>query len=159
ALSFAQLERYLPDVQAALEAAAAAGRHDWCAQLALSLAVFFDRRGLQREARPVVERGLAAVEQLPEEALAVHAAPLREETGLHLAQVGWAEAEAGARRALELFERVQDAAGMAECRNMLGLAAKNRGDYSLAREHFPGALAAYRELGDAIGAAVVLNNL
>ncbi|NOX44758.1 MAG: tetratricopeptide repeat protein, partial [Caldiserica bacterium] len=118
---------------------------------------FLHALGASREARPLVEEGLALARGLGD----------ARETAFALASLGelvsflgdHPVAEGLLREALGLYRELGDRAGIAAALNALGTVAWRQGRYEDAKALYQEGLALERELGDRRGMALSLNNL
>lgn len=168
AIALLEISAESDNLSAALEWAQRQAQHDLQAELALALGTLRQRCGFSQEAVAPIEAGLQAART----ALAMTASPavrrerkqqlallLCERAGLHL---DYQESEAAREKTLEaLAFHQQDGndQGAAHAQNLLGQATLQKRAYAEARGHFAGALKHYESVGNALGMAVMQNNL
>ncbi|MGA4843583.1 AfsR/SARP family transcriptional regulator [Streptomyces sp. G45] len=147
----------LPALLALVESADTGGflTHAW--QLALTLELFADRRGLRDEQISLQRAGLAAAERLGDPLGRAH---LHRTLGFALHRTGAdAEARSHLDRALRLFTALDHRDGQARTLRSLAFLANSRARYEEALEHYARALAHYRTTANARGQANVLNEI
>lgn len=131
-----------------------------CARLAVVLHQMLYHRGLWSEARRVLQSGLAALSEVASDAasqklratLDYHVASLAHDTG------DVAQAQTGAEASLALRCKLNDAPGIADSLNLLGLLAMDAQMFDAAREMFEESLL-LRGPNDHAGRARVQHNL
>jgi predicted ATPase/class 3 adenylate cyclase/Tfp pilus assembly protein PilF len=164
AQAIAEMESSFDNVRSAMDWSERHARWTPCARLALALGSFLQCRGFGHEALRRLQTGLAALERdrdelAPEEYSRLKAAILREESSIHLDHFDWTAARQTAVAAQQLFEAAEDARGMAQATNLLGLCDKAETHYASARTYFEIALSGFQKCNDRIGVALALNNL
>jgi tetratricopeptide (TPR) repeat protein/transcriptional regulator with XRE-family HTH domain len=153
----AWLETDRPNLHAAADHAAAAGRHLHAVQIPAAMSGFLLAHGHMDQHEALHRTALAAARQ--EDDLAGQATALVELgllawlTGDHPAAVS------SAARALALYRDIGDMPGQANALNQLGVAQKLSGDYHAAAASHQQSLALARTIGDRLAEADALNNL
>jgi len=149
---FAQLDREYENLRAALSfllerARAQTGQQqdERALRLCVALSRFWYNRGKLREGRSFLEHALSGRSDVatPLRAKALHAAG-----ELAWTQEDFEQAEVLGGESLALFRELGNTGGIADCLNLVGSAARERGQYSLGRSRLEEAAALYSELGD-----------
>jgi predicted ATPase len=159
AMAIQQFEAEFDNVRTAMDWARKADHHALCAEIALALGCFLQRRGFQREALGRIEIGLNAAQQAQAEQTELYGKLARECASLQIDRFEWAEARRWADEALALFEQLGDPRGTADTNNLLGLAAHGAGEFTEARNRFSSALEQFQQLGHKVGIADAHNNI
>jgi DNA-binding SARP family transcriptional activator/tetratricopeptide (TPR) repeat protein len=155
ALDWCEAER--ANLTAVIGYAAAQGWHTHTWHLASALWRFFVLRGYSDDALTTLGLALAAADRLDEPWLQAEALS---SLGLAYQRLGrYVEAVDHQRRALALYQQVEDRAGEAAACNSLGLVYHLLGRYAEALDHQGRALALYRAAGDARGQGRALTSL
>ncbi len=130
------------------------------AELSLALGKLWRKQqGLLQEAIRTIQTSVEAVRQLPTPPEALLVALLTERAGLCLDMGEDAEAQRIAEEAMTLAQRANDVNSLAKVENLLGQVSMNTGDFPAARLHFAQAQTLFVQAGEALGAAIVPNNL
>ncbi len=147
AAALREMEAGTDNVRAAMDWAWQQQEYLLCVRLALALGTWLQRRGLQQEAIARFTTGLEAVNRLPGERRSLAAELLRERAGVHLDMHEWEAARAAANESLAVFERIGDARGVAQGRNLLALVALGEKDFSGARALYVAARPGFEACG------------
>jgi predicted ATPase/class 3 adenylate cyclase len=153
------LEAEFENIRTAMDWAQQNSQPRLCAEIALALGIFLQRRGFQREALRRIEIGLDAAKQAHAEQTRLYGELLRECASLQIDRFEWAEVRRWASEALILFQQLGDEGGQADASNLLGLAARREKNFAEARRYFALALAQYSRLVDKVGVAMIRSNL
>jgi tetratricopeptide (TPR) repeat protein len=164
AQAIAEMESSFDNVRSAMDWCERHARWTQCARLSLALGTFLQCRGFGHEAVRRLQTGLEAIERDRDEIdppayFRLKAALLREKASVHLDHFAWVEARTEALASRALFEAGDDARGVAQATNLLGLCAKAEADFAVARSNFEEALAMFQGTEDTLGVALALNNL
>jgi predicted ATPase/class 3 adenylate cyclase len=154
-----RFEAGLENVRSAMDGSQQSGQPGLCAEIALRLGIYLQRRGFQREALHRIQVGMEVAGQAGAGAAPLYSQLLRECAGLHIDRFEWTAARQRAGEALELFEQSRDEVGQADAHNLMGLAAHGEQGFGEARRCFARALALFERQGDRVGIARAHNNL
>jgi predicted ATPase/tRNA A-37 threonylcarbamoyl transferase component Bud32 len=124
-------------------------------RLAGALGRFWKVRGYFSEGRDWLARAIASDSE-PTDSMAK---ALTAAADLALLPGDYTSAQELLTRGLEIWRRLHNDAGIAECLNMLGVVADLRGDYGMAQALYEDAFTIRRALGDKWGIAASLSNL
>jgi tetratricopeptide (TPR) repeat protein len=153
----AWLETGRPNLHAASDHAAAAGRHLHAVQIPAAMSGFLVAHGHLDQHGALQQTSLAAARQADDRAgqagALVELGLLAWLTGDHPAAV------TSVARALALYRDIGDLPGQANALNQLGIAQKLSGDYQAAAASHQQALALARTISDRLAEAEALNNL
>ncbi|TFG06502.1 tetratricopeptide repeat protein, partial [Candidatus Thorarchaeota archaeon] len=115
------------------------------------------QRGKYEEARDILKKAQELGEKRGYVSLSARAQRL---TGNTLIDQGFGQlAERAYRTALEMFESVDDARGIARAYNNLGIISVDKGNFVDALRYYEQSLNMHRELGDEVGTGMCLNNI
>lgn len=115
------------------------------------------QRGKYDEARDILKRAQELGEKQGYVSLSARAQRL---TGNTLIDQGFGQlAERAYSAALEMFESVDDARGIARCYNNLGIVSVDKGNFIDALRYYEQSLDMHRKLGDEVGTGMCLNNI
>jgi len=140
---------------ATIEHAGTAGSDHHAAQLPWTLATYFDRRGHWYDWALVQEVAVAASERLPDQRVHAQALRLLENAYSNLRR--YDDAHHALRRALAIFERLDDEGGRAHVHFDIALLYDREGHPADALDHARRPLGCYRAVGNRLGEAVALN--
>jgi predicted ATPase/DNA-binding SARP family transcriptional activator len=158
AAAFVRLKREHDDVRAALQFALDTGRVECGLRVAGALERFWLSHGHPSEGRAWLNQLLARRSD-PPASLAVCARALSVAGWLAYRQNDYDQAAACFQDCLNLWQRLEDQAGVALALNKLGDVAADRQEYGRATELYEASLRLRRELGDSRGVASVLISL
>jgi len=132
-----------------------AEQHSSRVQLALAYAGVRYRQGRYREMLRWANKAADDARESGDQAALGHAYLLLE---LGYASTGTIEGRSFARRAVEIFEGLDDYVGLSRSLNNLGIGAWRSGDWSDSLDLFDRSRRAYERAGDVVGAAMAANN-
>jgi predicted ATPase/class 3 adenylate cyclase/Tfp pilus assembly protein PilF len=153
------MELNLPNLRAAMDTAAAAGRDDVAAKIALATCPFLGRRGYWSER---LSRGLAGLQSARKAFGETHIviARLMKEIAVPYQERGeFEESRKWYNQSLQMCEAVGEKKVAGLIFNNLSMISKAQGDLAAARELGRKSLDVMRELSDDRGSALSLNNL
>ena len=154
-----RLETEHNNLRAALSEALRGPLAEPALRLASALGRFWETRGYLSEGRDWLLRALARADGEVAAAALPRARACYEVGRLALRQGDTPTARTYLTRALALFQHEEQAEGLGQTLNTLGLVAMNSGDYAQARSYLEQALAVHRQADNTREIAVALNNL
>lgn len=143
----------------ALETGTRIGDTERTGQVAWTLGMMLHYEGFYNDAVRAIDAGIKAFEDSQEDVPSVLASLMYERAGLHQDLGESADALLLATKALEQFKGANDLAGTARAENLIGQVAMGDQDFGGAAMNFEQSLSKFREIGDQLGIAVVLNNM
>jgi tetratricopeptide (TPR) repeat protein len=156
-----RLETEQPNLRAVLAWAVEAGDAEAGLRLAGHLFPYWARRSRLSEGRAWLDQLLGLADRGGETCVSRSARAAASRQAGHLAnwQADQERAELLAGESLRLYRELDDANGAAQALGVLGLVARDRGEYAVAADLHARSLALFRQTGDAAGGARAMQDL